>query len=66
MTFMIERLAPVYSPKDGDQVVWRKIRNMKGDKPMEWGTQREAQAFAEMFVGAGLNEGVRVVEVFDA
>ena len=66
MTFQVERLTPVYSVKDGDSVIWRKVNSHSSNKPLEWATKREAQAFADLFLVRGAQQDVRVVEVFDA
>ena len=65
MSFMIERLVPVYSVAKGDQVVWRKVRTTKGDKALQWSTWCEAQAFADLFVDKGHKSEMRIVEVFN-
>jgi len=78
MSFMIERLVPVYSvakgdqvvwrkvrTTKGDQVVWRKVRTTKGDKALQWSTWCEAQAFADLFVDKGHKSEMRIVEVFN-
>ncbi len=65
MTFMIERRVPVYSLKDGDQIVWRKVRTANGDRPLDWQTRREAESFADLFIVKNHKSDVRVVEVCD-
>lgn len=62
--FMIERQALVYSLKDGDTIVWRKVRGQPDGKPLTWATEREARAFADLFCGQ--DDYARVVAVSDA
>ena len=66
MTFMIECRVPVYSVKEGDQIVWRKVRALiEGGRPLSWTTRREAESFADLFIVKNHKSDVRVVEVCD-
>lgn len=62
MTYRIEKLCKVYSPRFGDQLVWRPSRSSPGLPILEWDTEREAAAFADLFIKAPRDE-VRVVKV---
>lgn len=62
MTYRIEKLCKVHSTKHGDQLVWRPTRPNASDKPYEWGTEREAEAFLGLFFDYDKST-VRVVKV---
>lgn len=64
MTFMIERLAKVYSADKGDHHRWVKLRKQPEGKVFEWNTKREAEGFIDLLTSrVGDNPEYRVVEV---
>jgi hypothetical protein len=63
MPYRIEKLCKVYSPRLGDQLVWRPTHPSGGGaKPYEWSTLKEAESFLGLFYDVDPTT-VRIVEV---